>query len=102
VVAERFERLRVVVERSARARHAERVGRTESVLVEGPHQRAPLMETARTRQNKLVHVPVEVPHPPGTRLDVQITGAGAHHLRGDLLEVTGRPRRRRRIPVSAA
>src|SRR6202167_4501986 len=35
VVAERFEKLRVVVERSALARHRARIGRVEEVIVEG-------------------------------------------------------------------
>ncbi len=39
VVAERFEQLRVVVERSALARHRARVGRVEEVVVEGPSKR---------------------------------------------------------------
>ena len=55
VIAERFERLRVVVERSALARHEARVGRVEEVLVEGPSKRDPAMTSGRTRQNKLVH-----------------------------------------------
>ncbi len=41
VVAERFERLRAVVERSALRRHQARVGRTEEVLVEGPEPAGP-------------------------------------------------------------
>ena len=41
VVAERFERLRVVVERSALAKHQARVGRVEEVLVEGPSRKDP-------------------------------------------------------------
>jgi tRNA A37 methylthiotransferase MiaB len=40
VVAERFERLRVVVERSAIAKHRDRIGRIEEVLVEGPSKSA--------------------------------------------------------------
>jgi hypothetical protein len=32
---------------------------------------------------------------------VEITGAGAHHLRGDLQEVVASPRHRLRIPVVA-
>ena len=55
VVAERMERLRMVVERSALARHRARVGRTEEVLVEGPSKRDPSVITGRTSQNKLVH-----------------------------------------------
>ncbi len=55
VVADRFERLRTVVERSALARHRDRVGRTEEVVVEGPSKRDPSVITGRTTQNKLVH-----------------------------------------------
>ena len=55
VVAERFERLRIVVERSGLARHEARVGRIEEVLVEGPSRKDPAVLSGRTRQNKLVH-----------------------------------------------
>ncbi len=56
VVAERFERLKVVVERAALAKHQARIGRVEEVLVEGPSQARPRRCSAgRTRQNKLVH-----------------------------------------------
>ncbi len=99
VAAERFERLRVVVERSALARHRARIGRVEEVLVEGPSKKDPTVASGRTRQNKLVHFSV-VPVPPaGTFATVEITGAAAHHLRGDLVEVTARPRHRTLIPV---
>ena len=57
VAAERFERLRVVVERSALARHQARVGRVEEILVEGPSKRDPANVSGRTAQGKLVHVP---------------------------------------------
>src|SRR4051812_47142232 len=43
--AERFERLTVVVERSALARHQARVGRVEEVLVEGPSKKDPAVLT---------------------------------------------------------
>ena len=39
VIADRFERLRVVLERAALARHEERVGRIERELIEGPSKR---------------------------------------------------------------
>src|SRR4029077_11524356 len=55
IVAERFERLRLVVERSALRKHEGRVGRTEEVMVEGPSKRDPAVVSGRTRQNKLVH-----------------------------------------------
>src|SRR5438067_4019836 len=41
VTAERFERLRVVVERSALAKHEARINRVEDVLVEGPSKKDP-------------------------------------------------------------
>jgi tRNA-2-methylthio-N6-dimethylallyladenosine synthase len=101
VIAERFERLKVVVERSALARHQARVGRVEEVLVEGPSKKDPSVATGRTRQNNLVHFPVAVVPTAGTFADVRITGAAAHYLRGELVEVTARPRHKTRIPVAA-
>ena len=67
MVAERFERLRVVVERSALARHQARIGRTEEVLVEGPSRRDPAVLSGRTAQGKLVHFAARRPvaRPPG-------------------------------------
>jgi len=103
VVAERFERLRVVVERSALAKHRARIGRVEEVIVEGPSARDPEVITGRTRQNKLVHFappPAGMPAP-GAYAEVAITDAAPHHLRGALVRVTSEPRRRIRIPVSA-
>jgi len=103
VAAERFERLRVVVERSALAKHQARVGRVEEVLVEGPSKRDPSVAAGRSRQNKLVHFPVEegaVVPTAGTFADVLVTGAAPHHLTGELVAVTARPRHRTRIPVA--
>ncbi len=103
MVADRFERLRVVVERSAEARHLDRVGRTEEVVVEGPSKRDPSIVTGRTGQNKLVHFgPVEGrPTPVGSFADVRVTGAARHHLSGELVAVTAGPSHRTRIAVSA-
>ena len=101
IVADRFERLRVVVERSALARHRDRVGRVEEVLVEGPSKKDPTMATGRTRQNKLLHFPAEPAPVPGTYATVRVTDGAPHHLRGELVEVTARPRHRTRIPVVA-
>ncbi len=104
VVADRFEQLRVVVERSALARHRDRIGRVEEVVVEGPSRRDPTVITGRTSQNKLVHFPPVVGSPAatGSFADVHITGAGRHHLTGELLGVTARASHRVRIPVSSA
>jgi tRNA-2-methylthio-N6-dimethylallyladenosine synthase len=101
VAADRFERLTVVVERSAIARHRARIDRTEEVLVEGPSKKDPTVLTGRTRQNKLVHfgVPNDSTAPPGTFVDVRVTGAAAHFLRGDVVELSAPPRRMR-IPLA--
>ena len=55
VAGERFDRLRVVVERSALAANADRVGRVEEVLVEGPSKKDPSVLAARTPHHRLVH-----------------------------------------------
>jgi tRNA-2-methylthio-N6-dimethylallyladenosine synthase len=100
VTAERFERLRVVVERSALARHEARVGRVEEALVEGPSRKDPAVTTGRTRQNKLVHFRSEQVLRPGTYVHVEVTGAAPHHLRGDLVGVLAPATHRTRIPVA--
>ena len=101
VVAERFERLVRVVERSAARKHGERVGRVEEVLVEGPSKRDAAVTTGRTAQNKLVHFTSEQPLRPGTYATVRITTAAAHHLSGELVDVVALPRHRTRIAVAA-
>jgi tRNA-2-methylthio-N6-dimethylallyladenosine synthase len=103
VVADRFDRLRAVVERSALARHRDRIGRREDVVVEGPSKRDPAVLTGRTGQNKLVHFTPVAAGPPaiGSFAEVEITDAARHHLQGALVAVTARPSHRVRIPVSA-
>jgi tRNA-2-methylthio-N6-dimethylallyladenosine synthase len=101
VAGERFDRLKVVVERAALARHRARVGRHEEVLVEGPSKRDPAISAARTRQNKLVHLTPDRILRPGTYATVEIVDAAPHHLRGRLVEVLAEPRHRTRIPVLA-
>ena len=101
VCAERFARLRVVVERSALARHSERVGRLEEVVVEGPSKRDAAVTTGRTRQNKLVHFVVETTIRPGTYATVRVTGAAPHHLQGELVEILEPARHRTRLAVVA-
>ncbi|HEV7886959.1 MAG TPA: tRNA (N6-isopentenyl adenosine(37)-C2)-methylthiotransferase MiaB [Acidimicrobiales bacterium] len=102
-VAERFERLKVVVERSARHKHAARIGGTEPVLVEGPSKKDPAVLTGRTAQHKLIHFPAPstTTVAPGSYADVRVTGAAAHYLTGELLAMTARTRHKTRIPVAA-
>jgi tRNA-2-methylthio-N6-dimethylallyladenosine synthase len=107
VIAERFGRLKTVVDRASLSRHQGRVGRTEEVLVEGVSRRDETMLSGRTRQGKLVHF---APTSPGMRgtptagalARVIITAGHPHHLSGRLEEVTARPRHRVRIPVASA
>ena len=101
VAAERMERLRAVIEHSARLGNEARVGRVEEVLVEGPSKRDPSTLTGRTRQNRLVHFAAPGPMRTGTYAGVQVTEAATFHLTGELLEVTAPARHRTRIPVAA-
>jgi tRNA-2-methylthio-N6-dimethylallyladenosine synthase len=105
VIAERFDRLKTVIDRSALARHQARVGRSEEVLVEGVSRRDEAMLSGRTRQGKLVHFPLggKAGTPaPGALGRVSVTAGHPHHLSGLLDEVTAPPRHRVRIPVAGA
>lgn len=102
VIADRFARLRVVVERSAILKHQERVGRVEEVLIEGPSKKDPSLVSARTRQNKLVHFQPTVPVRTGSYALVEITGAAPHHLRGEFRELISEPQHKVRIPVASS
>ncbi len=98
VIAERFERLDIVVQRSGLARHEARVGRVEEVLVEGPSRKDPAVLASRTEQNKLLHFTSE-PIRPGSYATVLVTSAAPHHLRGELVEVTAAPTHKTRLPL---
>ncbi|MBU3717441.1 MAG: tRNA (N6-isopentenyl adenosine(37)-C2)-methylthiotransferase MiaB [Actinobacteria bacterium] len=102
VIAERFARLRVVVEHSAIQKHQARVGRVEEVLIEGPSKKDPSLVSARTRQNKLVHFRPTVPVRTGSYALVEITGAAPHHLRGEFRELISEPQHKVRIPVASS
>lgn len=91
VMVSRFERLRVVTERTALAASRARIGRTEEVIVEGMSRKNPDRTTGRTRQNKLVHFVSPTPLRLGTYATVEITDAGKHHLVGELCEVGDAP-----------
>jgi tRNA-2-methylthio-N6-dimethylallyladenosine synthase len=101
VVQERMQRLVEVVEASALRKHAERVGRTEELLVEGPSKKDPAIFSGRTRQNKLAHFAPDDATRVGALVAVRITSAAPHFLRGDLIgPVKAAPRRRVRIPIA--
>ncbi len=80
VKRERIERLIDVVQRIAAARNAERVGRTEEVLVEGPSRTDPAALRGRTRRNTTVNFSgIAVA---GALVDVLIEGSTSTTLRG--------------------
>jgi len=101
-VGERYERLKVVLDRTAVMKHRARIGRTEEVVVEGTSRKNPDHITGRTRQNKLVHFTADEPLRLGTYARVEILDAARFHLSGRLVEVTALPTHRTRIAVASA
>jgi tRNA-2-methylthio-N6-dimethylallyladenosine synthase len=100
VIKERFERLKVVLDRSALRKHEARVGRSEEVLVEGPSRRNDQMLSGRTRQGKLIHFPVtDESLRPGSLALVDVVHGAPYHLLGELSSVLRPPRHRVRIPL---
>jgi tRNA-2-methylthio-N6-dimethylallyladenosine synthase len=100
VAKERMSQLVDVVERHGLHKHEARVGRVERLLVEGPSKRDADVWSGRTMQNKLVHFAPDDTTAAGDVLDVRITSAAPHFLRGDTTaRVQAAPRRRVRIPL---
>ena len=104
VIAERFERLKIVIDRSAFQKHTERVGKIEEVLVEGRSKKNSELWSGRTRQHKLVHFsipshfePVSKAFGGGAYANVRINSAAPYYLRGELVEILDYPRRKRRL-----
>jgi tRNA-2-methylthio-N6-dimethylallyladenosine synthase len=87
VVQERFDRLVALQERVSLERNADVVGRRLEVLVEGAGRKG--RSAGRTRTNKLVHFDAELP--PGSFVDVDVTGAHPHHLDGVALPAATSP-----------
>lgn len=77
---ERLERLVEVVQRIAAERNAERVGRVEQVLVEGPSRTDPAFLRGRTRRNTTVVFAGAAAA--GELVDVAIEGSTSTTLRG--------------------
>jgi tRNA-2-methylthio-N6-dimethylallyladenosine synthase len=80
VKRERIERLIEVVQRIARERNEERVGRFEEVLVEGPSRTDAELLRGRTRRNTTVNFRGEAR--PGELVAVRIESATSTTLRG--------------------
>lgn len=101
VIAERFERLNAVVERSALEKHRARVGRREVALVEGPSRRDPTITTGRTTQGKAVHFSSNdaAASVPGAFVAVEVTRGAPHHLEGQFVELLAKSTTKRRVPL---
>ena len=100
VIADRFKRLKEVLDRSALRHHAAREGRREEVLVEGPSRRNDKMVSGRTRQGKLIHFPVgETNVRPGALVHVDVTHGAPYHLLGEMVSVQRGPRHKIRLPM---
>jgi len=104
VIADRFERLHLVTERSALAKHEERAGRTEEVLVEGPSKRDDAVLSGRTRQGKLVHFRTDdaAAKRPGALVEATITRGAPHFLEAEFLRVLAPSRTVRRLELRPA
>ncbi len=76
----RIERLIDLVQQIAHERNAERIGRTEEVLVEGPSRTDPTLLRGRTRRNTTVNF--DGTARPGELVEVRIDGASSTTLRG--------------------
>jgi tRNA-2-methylthio-N6-dimethylallyladenosine synthase len=80
VKAERIERVIEVVQELAARRNAERIGRIEQVLVEGPSRTDPATLRGRTRRNTTVNFRGDAEA--GALVDVRIEGSTSTTLRG--------------------
>jgi len=83
VKLQRLQRLQALVEVQGRAIGQSRVGTLQSVLVEGPSRKDPGELMGRTACNRIVNFAAPAPTV-GQMVDVRITAALPHSLRGEL------------------
>ena len=82
----RLQRVQVALEQSERAISASRVGTVQRILVEGPSRKNPQELMGRTECNRAVNFSGEQPaRLIGQMIDVRITEAMPHSLRGALI-----------------
>jgi tRNA-2-methylthio-N6-dimethylallyladenosine synthase len=80
----RLQRLQALIEGQARAKSEAMVGTTQRVLVEGVSKKSAAELSGRTANNRTVNFPGE-PRLANSYVDVRITAALHHSLRGQLL-----------------
>ena len=89
--AERLARLQAFQDQLQAPRDAARVGRIEEVLVDGMSKRSGEEVAGRTSRNRVVNFPggPNAARLVGRMIDVKITQAMAHSLRGEVLVEEG-------------
>ena len=103
VVAERFARLKDVLDRSALRKHEAREGQREEVLVEGPSRRNENVLSGRTRQGKLIHFPQpDAPVRAGALVEVDVTHGAPYHLLGTFVGQLRGPKHKTRLSLTAS
>jgi tRNA-2-methylthio-N6-dimethylallyladenosine synthase len=80
---ERLARLQIALDASAKAISASMVGKVERLLIEGASRKNPRELAGRTSNNRVVNLPGSS-RLIGMLVDVQITAALAHTLRGEI------------------
>jgi tRNA-2-methylthio-N6-dimethylallyladenosine synthase len=103
IVAERFARLKTVLDRSALRHHEAREGRREEVLVEGPSRRNANVMSGRTRQGKLIHFPQpDQPVRAGALVEVDVTHGAPYHLLGTFVGQLRGPKHKTRLSLTSS
>ena len=103
IVAERFARLKDVLDRSALRKHEAREGQREEVLVEGPSRRNENVLSGRTRQGKLIHFPQpDAPVRAGALVEVDVTHGAPYHLLGTFVGQLRGPKHKTRLSLTAS
>ncbi len=85
VKLKRLQHLQAVLEENVRRISASRVGTTQRILVEGPSRKDPNELMGRTECNRIVNF-AGAPRLVGQMVDVRITEALPHSLRGEVLQ----------------
>ncbi len=86
IKSERLHRLQALIEAQAAAISAAMVGSVQKVLVEGPSRKDPRELAGRTDNNRVVNFPAS-PRLIGQMVDVRITRALPHSLRGEVVTI---------------
>jgi len=85
VKLERLQRLQAQIQQQARKISQQMVGTVQRVLLDGPSKKNPEELAGRTDNNRVVNLPGD-PGLIGCFVDVRITEARAHSLRGEMVD----------------